>query len=65
MAAWTAAARQAATFSRLSAYRSVNTTSQGALLIQRRGLAGGGGKFSSSLDFSLNGIGMNLAEEWN
>ncbi|XP_059277088.1 uncharacterized protein LOC132031225 isoform X2 [Lycium ferocissimum] len=38
MAAWTAAARQATTLSRLS----VNTKSQGALLIQRRGLAGGG-----------------------
>ncbi|XP_019235202.1 PREDICTED: uncharacterized protein LOC109215565 [Nicotiana attenuata] len=42
MAAWTAAARQSATLSRLSAYKSVNSTSQGALLIQRRGLAGGG-----------------------
>lgn len=42
MAAWTAVARQASSLSRLSATKSVNTTSQGALLIQRRGLSGGG-----------------------
>ncbi|KAJ8567894.1 hypothetical protein K7X08_020616 [Anisodus acutangulus] len=42
MAAWTAASRQAANLSRLSASKSVNTTNQGALLIHRRGLAGGG-----------------------
>ncbi|OIT00695.1 uncharacterized protein LOC107809702 isoform X2 [Nicotiana tabacum] len=42
MAAWAAAARQAANLSRFSASKSVSTTKQGALLIQRRGLAGGG-----------------------
>ncbi|MCD7459028.1 hypothetical protein HAX54_039843 [Datura stramonium] len=47
MAAWTAAARQASALSRLSASKSVNKTSQGALLIQRRGLAGGGPSWSS------------------
>ncbi|KAL3364538.1 hypothetical protein AABB24_013354, partial [Solanum stoloniferum] len=41
MAAWTAAARQAANLSRFSASKSVSSTKQGALLIQRRGLAGG------------------------
>ncbi|KAJ8561053.1 hypothetical protein K7X08_027243 [Anisodus acutangulus] len=39
MAAWTAAARQSSTLARVSVSKS---TSQGALLIQRRGLAGGG-----------------------
>ncbi|KAL3508622.1 hypothetical protein ACH5RR_028023 [Cinchona calisaya] len=42
MAAWTAAARQAANLARLSAPRSAPTTRQAASLIQRRGLAGGG-----------------------
>nr|GMD84059.1 uncharacterized protein LOC109150541 [Ipomoea batatas]GMD90151.1 uncharacterized protein LOC109150541 [Ipomoea batatas] len=42
MAAWTAAARQAANISRFSAPKSVPTASQAANFIQRRGLAGGG-----------------------
>ncbi|KAK6157427.1 hypothetical protein DH2020_011675 [Rehmannia glutinosa] len=41
MAAWTAAARQAANLARLSAHRSA-ATSQASILVQRRGLAGGG-----------------------
>lgn len=43
MAAWTAAARQASNFSRLSSPKSLVSGSQAANLIQRRGLAGGGG----------------------
>ncbi|KAL0362720.1 UNVERIFIED_CONTAM: hypothetical protein Scaly_1227200 [Sesamum calycinum] len=42
MAAWTAAARQAANLARLSTPRTAATSSQASLLIQRRGLAGGG-----------------------
>uniref|UniRef100_A0A5B7BQ62 Uncharacterized protein n=1 Tax=Davidia involucrata TaxID=16924 RepID=A0A5B7BQ62_DAVIN len=42
MAAWTAAARQAANLARLSSPKSAATTSQAANLIHRRGLAGGG-----------------------
>ncbi|KAI8557753.1 hypothetical protein RHMOL_Rhmol04G0034200 [Rhododendron molle] len=43
MAAWTAAARQASNLSRLSSPKSLVSGSQAANLIQRRGLAGGGG----------------------
>ncbi|PHT43760.1 hypothetical protein CQW23_17785 [Capsicum baccatum] len=42
MAAWRAAARQAANLSRFPASKSASLTKQGGLLIQRRGLAGGG-----------------------
>ncbi|PHU13181.1 hypothetical protein BC332_20111 [Capsicum chinense] len=42
MAAWTTAARQAANLSRFPAPKSSSLTKQGGLLIQRRGLAGGG-----------------------
>ncbi|KAA8523840.1 hypothetical protein F0562_010263 [Nyssa sinensis] len=42
MAAWTAAARQAASLARLSSPKSAATTGQAANLIHRRGLAGGG-----------------------
>ncbi|KAF3643845.1 putative PAP-specific phosphatase HAL2-like [Capsicum annuum] len=42
MAAWTVAARQAANLSRFPASKSASLTKQGGLLIQRRGLAGGG-----------------------
>ncbi|XP_057465990.1 uncharacterized protein LOC130755584 [Actinidia eriantha] len=42
MAAWTAAARQAAILARLSSPKSAASTSQAANLIQRRGLASGG-----------------------
>ncbi|KAL3353177.1 hypothetical protein AABB24_020928, partial [Solanum stoloniferum] len=51
MAAWTAAARQASALSRLSASKSVNSTSQGALLIQRRGLSGGDHHGPPKVDF--------------
>lgn len=42
MAAWTAAARQAANLARLSTPRTAATSAQASVLIQRRGLAGGG-----------------------
>ncbi|KAJ4975774.1 hypothetical protein NE237_000880 [Protea cynaroides] len=42
MAAWVAAARQAASLARFSSPTSMTSASQGAKLIQRRGLAGGG-----------------------
>ncbi|XP_042520245.1 uncharacterized protein LOC122093814 [Macadamia integrifolia] len=42
MAAWAAAARQAASLARISSRTSVTSVAQSARLIQRRGLSGGG-----------------------
>ncbi|KAL6506974.1 hypothetical protein OROHE_022411 [Orobanche hederae] len=42
MAAWAAAARQAANIARLSTLRSAASSAQPSILVQRRGLAGGG-----------------------
>ncbi|KAG8386272.1 hypothetical protein BUALT_Bualt03G0131800 [Buddleja alternifolia] len=61
MAAWTAAARRAVNLARVSPPKSAATSGQASMLIQRRGLAAGGGDHQGPPKFvivSLAGWGL-------